>query len=72
MPITATKQQTIFDIALQTYGDVSGVAELLIQHPELLRPLGTVAQFGATYNFFGEPINKVVADIMVNLKPTTE
>lgn len=47
--ITAEANQTIYDIALQYYGTVEAVGELLMNNQELVNDPAALAQLGVDY-----------------------
>lgn len=47
--ITAAANQTIYDLALQHYGTIEAVGELLINNPELMNDPTALAEQGIDY-----------------------
>lgn len=63
--------QSIWDLAIQAYGDPSAVKQLIIDNPTLNFNDSVTA--GTTIKIGGEPINKNIVDYLTKkgLKPTT-
>jgi predicted ABC-type sugar transport system permease subunit len=70
MKFVANKQQSIFDAALQVYGDIEGVAFLLADNPDLLQPDGTLKAVNNEYIVRTIPINIAVATKLATIKPS--
>lgn len=62
--IRVKELQTIWDIALQEYGSVSGVKQLMDDNPEI--NFQTLLQPGQIIKIISEPVNKDVRDFYKN------
>lgn len=67
--ITVQPRQTIFDIALQYYGDIEGVDFLLLDNPNL--SLNSSLEFGQFLKIRNEVKNKTVVKEFINYTPVS-
>lgn len=67
--ITVQPRQTIFDIAIQYYGDVEGVDFLLLDNPDL--SLNNDLVYGQKLTIRDEVKNSVIAGEFLNYTPVS-
>lgn len=63
--------QTIFDVALQMYGSLAGIAWLLEDNPDLILASGEIKQFGIEHKVRDEVIDQRLQELMQTQIPTT-
>lgn len=68
----SNNQQTIFDVAIMHYGDVSGLEWLLNDNPALLDADGGFEQFGRDHLIRNDSKNAAVKAQMLKLIPASE
>lgn len=67
--ITVQPRQTIFDVALQYYGDVEGIGFLLLDNPTI--SLDDPLAYGQKLNIRNEVKNQTIVNEFLNYTPVS-
>jgi len=67
----SNSQQTVWDVALQHYGDAAGLAEILAENPSLVNADGSINQGLVVHNLNQNIINRPIWARMIDYVPST-